>query len=272
MVSLRSAMSLIGPLSAGVLLGVSNSTSANLSLIFSLDGLSFLISGLLLIKINVVEIKRDHLISIKQSITDAFSFFWRHKNLRNIVFYVAGIGFFIAGPINVALPFFIKLQLSEGPDVLGYLLSAEAMGMLAGAALAGKFQQIGKLSLGQCILFADFIAGLCLILLSFIPSFSLGLVLLFTMGVLTGFVQISLITWIQLQVSKDMLGRLMSIVMFTIVGLAPISTALCGYILSYIEAGVIFILSGISLMAISVSALLFTKLTSVKRMEKTPPV
>lgn len=267
-VSLRSAMSLIGPLSAGLLLGLTNSTSTNLSLIFLLDGLSFLISGLLLIKIKVNAIKRDRLITIKQSIMDAFTFFWRHKNLRTIVFYVAGIGFFIAGPVNVALPFFIKIQLNEGPSVLGYLLSAEAFGIIAGVALAGKFHQIGKFSLGHCVLFADFIAGLCLILLSFIPSFPLGLVLLFIMGVLTGFVQISLITWIQLQVSKEMLGRLMSIVMFTIIGLAPISTALCGYILSYIEASLIFMLSGFSLMIISVSALFFTKLSSIRKFKE----
>jgi hypothetical protein len=64
------------------------------------------------------------------------------------------------------------------------------------------------------------------------------------MGVIGGFLQIFFMTWIQKRIPQDMLGRMMSVIIFANMGLAPISAALSGYIVEYVGLTVLFAGSG----------------------------
>ena len=69
-------------------------------------------------------------------------------------------------------------------------------------------------------------------------------------GASSGFSNLLLITWLQRRVSKDMLGRVMSIVMLSSVGLMPLSSALGGVIAEY-NLTALFVLNG-SLLVLTV--------------------
>ncbi len=61
---------------------------------------------------------------------------------------------------------------------------------------------------------------------------------------------ILLITWLQMRIPSAMLGRMMSLIMFTSIGLAPVATAVAGAILKVNLHG-LFIGSGTLLLLVA---------------------
>ena len=90
------------------------------------------------------------------------------------------------------------------------------------------------------ILTLDSIVGIILIQLGFASETAYGMFILFSMGIIGGFLQIFFMTWIQKRIPQEMLGRIMSLIIFANLGLAPISGALSGYIVEYIGLTVLF--------------------------------
>lgn len=52
--------------------------------------------------------------------------------------------------------------------------------------------------------------------------------ILFVMGVSAGFLNVQLMAWFQQRVERAMLGRVMSVLMFAVLGLMPVSLAAAG--------------------------------------------
>jgi hypothetical protein len=84
--------------------------------------------------------------------------------------------------------------------------------------------------------------------LGFIPSTWVDFGLLLLLGSGNGYIGIILFTWMQTRTPKEMLGRMMSILMFAGVGLVPISQAISGAVskwdltLLFIAAGALVLL------------------------------
>ena len=98
--------------------------------------------------------------------------------------------------------------------------------------------------LGLMVLTLDAIEGLTLVVLGFANETIYGMLILFNMGVIGGFLQVFFMTWIQKRVAQEMLGRIMSVIIFANLGLAPISGALSGYIVEYVGLTVLFFGAG----------------------------
>jgi len=64
--------------------------------------------------------------------------------------------------------------------------------------------------------------------LGFIPSTWVDFGLLFLLGLGNGYIALILFTWMQTRTPKDMLGRMMGLLMFSSSGLVPISQAISG--------------------------------------------
>ena len=79
--------------------------------------------------------------------------------------------------------------------------------------------------------------GLGLILLGLTTSTLLAALIALMMGVGNGYINIELITWLQRRVPDEMLGRMMSLFMFSSVGLMPVMAALAGAILEVTITG-----------------------------------
>ena len=79
------------------------------------------------------------------------------------------------------------------------------------------------------------------------------------MGIIDGYVNIQAFTWIQSNTPEDMLGRVMSLIMFASLGVNPLAMALAGVL---VEVGIIplFVGCGLALSALALVSLLSPKL------------
>lgn len=76
--------------------------------------------------------------------------------------------------------------------------------------------------------FAFLPAGL--ILLGLPAPIRVSLVVIFIMGTTFGYVNIYLLSWLQRRTPLHLLGRIMAVVLFSTIGLSPVSQALMGYL------------------------------------------
>ena len=87
--------------------------------------------------------------------------------------------------------------------------------------------------------------------------------LMLALGLLGGFMQVNVFTWIQRRVPPHMMGRAMSIFMFIFMGLAPMSAAVTGWVLTMVTLSQLFVGGGIILVLLAASAYLFTPIHSI---------
>jgi MFS family permease len=83
------------------------------------------------------------------------------------------------------------------------------------------------------------------------------------LGLLGGYMQINVFTWIQRRIPPQMMGRAMSIFMFIFMGLAPLSAAGAGWILTYISLSQMFVGGGIILVLFAAVAYLLTPIRRI---------
>jgi MFS family permease len=82
-------------------------------------------------------------------------------------------------------------------------------------------------------------------------------------GLLSGFMQINVFTWIQRRVPPQMMGRAMSIFMFIFMGLAPLSAGVTGWVLTAISLSQLFFGGGIILVVFAALAYLLTPIRNI---------
>jgi len=123
------------------------------------------------------------------------------------------------------------------------LISAYAGGNLLGYLLSGALPRLTgkKLMILVITLVAAF--GLVLITIGWLSITWLDFGLMLFLGVGNGYIGLMLFTWIQQRTPKDMLGRMMSLVMLSNIGLAPISQAVAGAVSKWTLTG-LFVSAG----------------------------
>ena len=94
-----------------------------------------------------------------------------------------------------------------------------------------------------------------------------GAALLLCTGLLGGIVQIAIFTWIQQRVSQAMMGRAMSILMFTFMGLGPLSAAAAGALLKIISLAELFGIAGLALTAIALCCFASPQMRSIRALQ-----
>jgi len=73
------------------------------------------------------------------------------------------------------------------------------------------------------------------------------------MGIANGYANIMLITWLQQKVVPEMIGRVMSLVMFAAIGLNPVSNALAGMLIG-LNITVLLVCAGLLMTTFTLSA------------------
>jgi MFS family permease len=158
------------------------------------------------------------------------------------------VNFLFVGPLLVGIPVLADQRLPEGAVAFGLLMSAYAGGNLVGYLLAGSLPRpSGKAMLVFTIaLLTAF--GLVLGSFGFIRSTWVDFALMLMLGLGNGYFAITVFTWSQLRTPKDMLGRMMSIMILSNTGLVPISQAISGAVskwsltMLFVGAGVLILL------------------------------
>ena len=184
--------------------------------------------------------------NILGAIKAGFLYLWRDPVFRTLFLLMAATNFLFVGTMSVGLPVLANLRLAEGAAAFGLIMGAYAGGNLLGYLVAGAIparRGIGLLAIAILIGFGPATVGL-----GFVTRTWLAFALLFVMGVGNGYLSIFLISWLQKRTRTDMLGRVMSLVMLSNLGLAPLSQALAGGIIKlsfvglFVGCGVLIVL------------------------------
>jgi MFS family permease len=220
----------VGPTLAGILIGMYSNSSTGIGLAFALDAVSFAVSAVCLWLIHLgsrqpVSAEKE---SLWESILAGLKYLWADTGLRIIFLVIVAINFLLIGPIMVGIPILADQRLPEGALAFGLLMSAYAGGNLAGYLIAGALPLSGSRAMRLIIISLLVFFGAVIGSLAFISSTWVDFFLLLLLGLGNGYIAIILITWIQTRTPKDMLGRMMSLLVFASNGLWPVSQGISG--------------------------------------------
>lgn len=262
---------ILGPLFAGWLIwfirsirGIAQGQSdlISISYAFILDACLILVAICLMTSIKIVTTHNERNQNILNMVSQGLRFCWEHRNIRIVLLYLILISFFIHGPLMTVLPVLIKVQLGLSEADYGNLYAMIGIGTVIGAGLAILKTPSDKL-LGVAVLICDCIAGLALYFMSYqIDIWSIALLLLI-IGSCSGFITISGITWFQKRTPDIFMGRVMSILLFTIFGLVPISSALTGLLIDRLSISHVLAYSGIVIVLCSITGLIHPKIRTM---------
>jgi len=167
--------------------------------------------------------RRNALTDLKEG----FRYTWNTPAIRAILPMIAVINFCFVGPIDVGLAWLAHSRFEEGAAGLGIMLSVFSGAAVVGALLAGS---IKTRHLGIIFTVIVGVMGTGLGFIGVAPTLLVTCVLLGAIGMVNSFIGVMALAWFQRTVRTDMLGRVMSLIMFASAGLAPISLALGGWL------------------------------------------
>jgi MFS family permease len=270
---MRQLSMIIGPVIAGLLISVGAhdghskgvADASGLGLAFGIDAISFLFSlgSLMLIRIHSDHHPKAPVGSVLGNVASGIRTIWADLPLRAFILYAAIVSVFVGGPIQVGLPVLADTRLDLGAASLGILMTANGTGMLLGSFLSGIATKRVSGRLGLMVLTIDSLVGLALVALALVHTTFGGAVLLTCTGALGGIAQIAIFSWIQRRVAPEMMGRTMSVLMFTFMGLGPLSAALAGSLLKVISLPALFVGAGLTLTVIALCCMTSPALRSI---------
>ncbi|MGK5036280.1 MFS transporter [Janthinobacterium sp. LB3P118] len=263
---------LAGPLLAALVLGAhagaQQTGMAALAAAFAIDALTFLFSAWTLRQVSLRPLPAAGAAQGMWRDTAAgLAMVWRDIPLRSCYAYWAVVAFFVMGPLQVALPVLASERL-HGAAALGLLMGAHGAGTLAGMLASSLGGAWLRRRFGATLLLVDAIVGCLLMVLGQISTAWQGATLLAVTGMLGGYLQVAIFTWIQRRVAPAMLGRTMALFMGIFLGLAPLSAAATGALLRHLSVAELFCGGGALLLAAALAAALFTAIPRIAGAEK----
>jgi MFS family permease len=157
----------------------------------------------------------------------------------------------IYGPIIVGIAAMAKFRFGSAA-AFGTCLSFLSGGMLAGIVLGGRVKR--PRHRGVQFTVVGVLAGLELIGIGLVMKLAAVAALLALMGFAVGFVNVQFSAWIQARVERALMGRVMSVLMFSSFGMIPVSYALSGALVQWRLAAA-FIIPGAFLVLVATAAL-----------------
>ncbi len=257
------AVQSVGPAIAGVIVKVFGMVFS-----FAFDALTFLFTSVTLSMMRLPKEKNDkpkERRSMIAEIGEAFRFVLDDPLLKPFMGIVLAINFLFAGPMIVGPTALAKDRFAEGSVALGAMLSAFGIGALLGMLAGGTLhpRRLGVVSMSVIGM-----AGVGVMLVGYAPTLVVACLLMALVGACTGFVNVLLITWLQRQIAKEMMGRMMSLVALAGVGLAPISNAIAGALADH-NLLTMFLLAGGLLVLTCLVSLLNPQVRNMREAEAT---
>jgi MFS family permease len=189
--------------------------------------------------------------SVLRSIAEGLRAVRRDPPLLSLMVLFASLNFCFAGPIAVGLAAVGKFRF-DSAAAFGTLVSCFSGGALAGMLLGGTIKRPRRRGLQFIVM--NGLVGLELIGIGLVLKLAAIAALLALMGLGVGFVNVQFSAWIQSRVERALLGRVMSVLMFSAVGLVPVSYAVAG-VLAHWSLETLFIAAGSLLVATAALAL-----------------
>ena len=256
---------LLGPVLAGGLIALlgqaatadSASSTEGIGIAFGIDALSFVASLLCLILMRTPSIpKQDgEQQNVFESIKVGFAYLWSQTILRVFFLLLIAMNFLVLGPVVVGIPVLAARRLAEGAAAFGIIMSAFGGGALLGIILSNVLPALKPKHFGTMLLLIISSLGIGIALMPLFTSTAVIAVIMLLMGMANGYVNINFFTWLQKRIPQELMGRVMSLLFFCSIGLAPVSNALAGAILQ-IDLNMLFIGGGVLMAAVSLLSIL----------------
>jgi MFS family permease len=176
-------------------------------------------------------------------VKEGLTYVWRHRATYYLLVLVAIIsGFGIQ--YSVLVPVFARDLLHGGPRTYGFLLAAQGIGAVIGAiALAMRSSKPEQLR--RNLVFGAFCLALSISIFGISPWMSLSLVAQMLIGAGLMSYMATTNTLLQLFVSDELRGRVMSIYTLSFIGMAPIGSLAVGYLGEHAGPRVAVLMCGI---------------------------
>ena len=236
--SLISSARLIGPAIGGILLA-----TVGAGVCFLIDGISYIavIAALLAMKLSPKQ-KLAQTTSPLQRLKEGFTYVFGFPPIRSVLMMMSLLGF-MGLPYVTLSPIFATEILQGGPETLGFLMAASALGaLIASFYLSTRLSIVG---LENVIALSPGILGVGFIVFSLSRTLGLSLVFMVIIGFAVVLQIASCNTFIQTIVDDDKRGRVMSFYSMAFMGLVPFGSLISGWLASKIGAPNTLIINGV---------------------------
>ncbi len=245
--SLGQFAAFIGPSLAGILIGSYAHSLTGIGLAFAIDAVSFAVSAACLWFIRGVHTPQagesTERGSLWASILEGMKYLWADDAIRLMFLVMLAVNFLLVGPALVGIPVLADQRLPEGAIAFGLLFSADGAGNMLGYLVAGSLPRPRGTAMLVIMITVLVVFGIVFGALAFIRSTWIDFGLLFLQGFGNGYFILIFWTWVQTRSRRDMLGRVMSLIMFGGTGLVPLSQAISGAVIK-LDLNLLFIGAG----------------------------
>lgn len=162
--------------------------------------------------------------------------------MRSIVILSTALNLAFTGPLVVGLPWLALISFDGDALSLGLLLAAFGAGSLVGVLLAGSLPRPRRF--GSIVMTLAVLMGVGLGAIGLAPSPVVAGLVLLVIGTMNGYVNITVIAWVQGRTDPAMLGRTMSFLMLGSVVAAPLSLAVAAVVVDSHAMGM-FLVAGL---------------------------
>ena len=245
------ASSILGPALAGLLLAL-----AGLGASFGGTAILFLIATVLFVTLaraaNQVagpaedQEQEDEQGTMGGGLVEGLRYVVRDPVIRTLLLVVLGTNLAMMGPLYVGGAVLAESRLG-GAGAFGTLVAAAGAGSLIGIIGAGSARRFARRGLIELSLTG--VLGIVVASIAFVPNLAFAVPLAIAIGATASFLGVITISWLQERTEPALLGRVMSLVMFSAVALDPISFALAGVLVevnlaaTFVGAGALLVLT-----------------------------
>ena len=259
--------SFMGPAAAGALIaafgtsavaaggaGAQAASLFGIGAAFAVDAVSFLASALSLAIMRPLPAllgrAKTHPLA---DVAEGLRYAWSSERIRWMVVLIGLANFLVAGPMFVGIPVLAQSRLAGGAAALGIVLSAYGLGSLGGMVSAAALPRSSDGVFAWIVvgLMAGFAVSMTA--LGFVSATWVAAALMLVTGLGNGYIAVIAMTSLQRMTAKEFLGRVMSLIVLSMIGLMPISQALAGAVIR-LSPTALFVGAGAGFAALAVMA------------------
>ena len=264
---------LVGPALAGVAIallgtGAGSPGQAGVAAALLVDGLTFVAS---LVTLMLITNRPGHAASdgsVVHQIAEGVRFVWRAPALRLVMGLSMLANLLIVGPFEVGLPVLAYSRLPEGAAAFGLMSSAFGGGSLLGMAAAMMLPALPPARFGPIMMLLISLAGLSAAATGLVYTTAVAVVISVLIGLFLGYTNLTFMSWVQRRIPRQLMGRVMSLMMFSSLALTPISMAVAGAVVTISLTGT-FAVAGLGMAGLALLSLLSG---TIRRMGLEPTV
>jgi len=215
---------------------------------FGLNALSFLAPIISLSIITARFVPEQTKQSMYNSLTQGIKFIWHHGSMVGLIV-LAFLMTFLAMPMRTYIPVFVKDIFHRGPETYGNLLSLMGVGSIVGSlAMAGLGNMRGK---GRFALLSLICLGAGIAVFSLSTSLPVSYATLVVVGASMMAVFATMTSLVQLIITNEMRGRVMSVYNFAFRGGMPMGNLLSGWLVPMFTAPIVLGVNGLVLVLVA---------------------